>query len=174
MKHDFDFSNISITGRIAYSIMCAEEYAIYKYPNKDWKPLFTWMWKCTSEYFDEWYYHFSEILPEYLYEFNNYEDAHFEYLSKQDYNFYHALFKDIDKNMEELIVIPADISMIYCYTEIPENGKESIHLLNKAINILRKNNIRLPNPEKVSFSSFSEKHGWGNQFDGAKLSKILN
>ena len=125
------------------------------------------------DYFDEWYYRYMEILPEYLYEFDNYKDAAFDYLSEDDYSYYADFMRDIDKNMEELIVIPADISMVYCYTEIPGEGKESIALVNKAIEILKDNNIDLPDPTMVEFSSFDEKNGWGESFDGAKLSTIL-
>lgn len=173
-KMKFDFSDISLNGRIAYAIMCAERYALAKYPEKDWTPLFTWMWKCTSDYFDEWYYRFMEILPEYLYEFDNYKDAQFEYLSEKDYNYYAAFLKDIDKNMEKLIVIPTEIAMVYSYMPIPEEGKESIKLVYAAIKILKDNKIKLPDPSAVEFSKFSEKNGWGNPFEGKALSIIIN
>ncbi len=173
-KMNFDFSGISLSGRIAYTIMCAERYALAKYPEKNWKPLFTWMWKCTSDYFDEWYYRFMEILPEYLYEFDNYKDAQFEYLSEQDYNYYSDFLKDIDKNMKKLMVIPTKIAMVYSYMSIPEEGKESIKLVCSAAKILKDNNIELPDPTAVSFSKFTEKNGWGNPFDGKKLSIIIN
>ena len=170
----YDFSGISMIGRFAYSVMCAERYALAKFPEKDWKPLFAWMWKGTSDYFDEWYYRFMEILPEYLYEFDNYADAKFDYLSEEDYNYYTEFLKDIDKGMEELLVTSADITMVYCYTEIPGNGQESIDLLNKSLKILEDNNIETPNLKSIEFKSFSEKNGWGEAFDGTKLSIVLN
>ena len=169
-----DFTNISMIGRAAYAVMCAERYAMAEYPDKDWKPLFTWMWQITSDYFDEWYYRFMEILPEYLYEFDNYKDADFEYLSEEDYNYYADFLKDIDTNMADLLKIPTDISMVYSYTEIPGVGKESIDLVNKAIKILKKAHIELPPIDEVARSLFSEKNGWGENFDGTKLSIILN
>ena len=173
MKRNYDFSNISMNGRAAYAVMCAERYALAKFPDKDWKPLFTWMWQITSDYFDEWYYKYMEILPEYLYEFDNYKDAEFDYLSENDYDYYADFLRDIDKNMETLMVIPADIAMVYCYTTIPGKGKEGIDLVNKAIQILRENGIELPDSKSVEFSPFSEKDGWGESFDGTKLSIIL-
>ena len=168
-----DFSDISLCGRIAYVIMCAERYALKKFPNKNWKPLFSWMWKVTSDYFDEWYYRFMEILPEYLYEFDNYKDAGFEYLSEDDYKYYSAFLKDIDKGMEELMKAVTDLSMVYCYTNIPGKGEESIRIVKKAQKILKKKGIELPDIKAVSFSKFSEKNGWGTAFDGKKLSIIL-
>lgn len=169
----YDFEDISMVGRFAYAIMCAERYAVAKYPEKEWKPLFTWMWKGTSDYFDEWYYRFMEILPEYLYEFDNYEDAEYEYLSEEDYNYYVEFLNDIDKKMERLLAIPAEISMVYSYTSIPGNGKESIDLVHEAITILEDNNIKAPDPMRVEFSPFDQKNGWGENFDGTKLSIIL-
>ncbi len=91
--------------------MCAERYALAKYPEKDWKPLFKWMWKDTSDYFDEWWYRLIEILPEYLYEFENYKDAAFDYFSEENYNYYAKFLKDIDRNMKELLVTAADFTM---------------------------------------------------------------
>lgn len=131
------------------------------------------MWKGTSDYFDEWWYRFMEILPEYLYEFDSYKDADFDYLSEEDYNYYTEFLKDIDKNMEELLVTPGEIAMVYSYTSIPGKGKESISLVQKSIEILEQNGIELPDPKEVEFSSFEEKNGWGNSFDGRKLSVIL-
>ena len=147
MSKKLDFNNISMIGRFAYAVMCAEKYALAKYPEKDWRPLFSWMWQGTSDYFDEWYYRFMEILPEYLYEFNSYKDADFEYLSEEDYNYYSEFLKDIDENMETLLVIPTKIS---------------------------DSDIDLPEIKDVAFSSFEEKNGWGEPFDGTKLSIILN
>ena len=113
-------------------------------------------------------------MPKYINEFGNYADSHFDYLSEDDYNYYTSFLKDIDKDMEQLLVIPTEISMVYCYMPIPGKGKESIDLVRKAIQILKANNIEPPDPEKVAFSSFSEKNGWGNNFDGAPLSITLN
>ncbi len=168
----FDFTKISMNGRLAFTIMCAERYAIANYPLKDWKRLFAWLWKATSSFYDEWYYRFMEVLPEYLYEFKNYEDSNFDYLTREEYTFYHELLKDVDDNMKTLIKISADISMIYCYMPIPSFGEESIKLVNKSIKILKNKKIELPDPTQISFSSFEEKNGWGEQFDGKKLSII--
>lgn len=155
-------------------LSCAlSDMLIANYPEKDWKPLFKWMWQITSEYFDEWYYRFTKILPEYLYEFDNYKDADFDYLSEEDYNYYINFLKNIDSNMIDLLKIPADISMVYCYTVIPDVGKESITLVNRAIQILNNAHIELPPIDAVKFSAFSEKNGWGKNFDGTILSIIL-
>lgn len=169
-----DFNDISMIGRAAYAVMCAEKYAVTKYADKNWKPLFAWMWNLTSEYFDEWYYRFMEVLPEYLYEFDNYKDAEFEYLTEEKYNYYTSFLKDIDGNMTSLLEIPAKISMVYSYMPIPGRGIESIDMVLDAVRILEDNDIEPPDADVVAFSTFSEKDGWGEPFDGTKLSIVLS
>ena len=43
MEPQNSFNKISMIGRFAYAVMCAERYALAKYPEKDWRPLFSWM-----------------------------------------------------------------------------------------------------------------------------------
>ncbi len=84
---NYDFENISVTGRIAYGIMCAEEYLVYKYPDKDWIVVFKDFWEITNlELWDEWIDKTVEIIPEYLFEFNSYISSCFEYLTESKYN----------------------------------------------------------------------------------------
>lgn len=44
----------------------------------------------------------------------------------------------------------------------------------KVVSILENSEISIPDPEKVAFSSFSEKNGWGERFQGGYLSIICN
>ena len=113
MKHKFDFSDVSMTGRFAYAVMCAERYAVSKYPDKDWKRLFGEMWKGTSEYSDTWYYKFSYITPEAIYEFDYYKAEAFPNLPEKDFHYYAEFYRDIDDNMKRLIEIPCEIPMVY-------------------------------------------------------------
>lgn len=61
-----DFKTISIRGRIAYGIMCAESYALSKFPDRDWKPLFQVLWGISRDdvYWDEWASDVIDRLPE--------------------------------------------------------------------------------------------------------------
>ena len=167
---------ISMNGRIAYSIQCIEKYLIEKYPNKDCKRLSIEMWKATSECFDKWHDEFMEIIPEYLYEFGEkYQKDNWDYLNEENFNYWICFYNEIkkDTNINKLLINLSDISMVYCYTSIPKEGKESLKIIENIENILIKNKIELPNPETFSFSKFTEKNGWGNDFDGKKYSLIL-
>lgn len=61
-----DFKTISIRGRIAYGIMCAESYALSKYPDRDWRPLFQALWGISRDdvYWAEWASDVIDRLPE--------------------------------------------------------------------------------------------------------------
>ncbi len=173
MKYS-DFENISMNGRMAYLILCVEKYLITKYPHTDWTVLSKWMWKATSEYWDEWGYRFIEIIPEYLFEFDSYEASNFEAISKEDYDYFTKLFKDNTEILNELLQKLYDMQEVYCYTSIPGKGNDAIQIVLDMCNVLEKENVSLPDPSIVSFSTFKDKDGWGEDFDGEKLSLILN
>jgi hypothetical protein len=169
--------NISMTGRIAYAIQCTEKYLLAKYPNIEWSELAKEMWAVTSEPFDKWSYSFSEIIPEYLYEFGEtYRKDKYEYISEKDFNYWTKLFNNVksDENINNLLMTINDITMVYAYTSIPKEGKESIKLIENIEQILISNNIDLPNYKTFEFSDFSQNNGWGENFDGTKYSLILN
>ena len=63
---------------MAYSILCVGEVLVAKYPDDDWSVLSKEMLKATSTYWDEWGNRFIEIIPEYLFEFDTYEESDFE------------------------------------------------------------------------------------------------
>ncbi len=173
----FDFSVISINGRFAYGIMCAERYALAKYPEKDWKRVFGLMWEGTNQYIENWYYWFNHINPEILYDYESYEFAkEVPGLSKEDYDYILKFFGNVDENMCVLIRIPAEILFKYWCEVIPGVGKETIEMVEVAIKILEDNNIELPDPQQIAFSTFDQRHGWGYFFDGRgrRLSIILN
>lgn len=171
-----NLKNISMNGRIAYAIQCIEKYLVEKYPNKDFKKLSIEMWKATSDFFDKWHDEFIEIIPEYLYEFGEkYQKDKWDYLNEENFNYWINFFNEIkkDPNINKLLTNLAEISMVYCYTPIPDEGKESLKLIENIENILNENKINLPESDTFSFSKFAEKNGWGNDFDGKKYSLIL-
>ncbi len=169
-----DFDNISMNGRIAYAILCTEKYLVTKYPNEDWSALSKKMWKVTSTFWDEWDNKFIEIIPEYLFEFNTYADSDFEELSELEYNHFASLFKNKDDNVNILLMKLHELYQIYSFSSIPNKGIEASKIVIETCNILELNNIDLPDINVVKFSLFSEKNGWGNYFDGEKLSIILS
>lgn len=168
------FENISMKGRMAYLILCIETYLNELFPDKDWHILSQWMWPVTSEYWDEWDDRFIEIIPEYLFEFDSYEDSDFESLSLEDYEYFTGLFADMPEDFNQLLLSLHEMQKVYCYTSIPGKGTESIKIIDEVCSILEKTDLALPDITTVEFSHFTEKDGWGEDFDGTNLSLILN
>ena len=167
------FQTISMAGRIACGILCAENYAKAMYPHKDWSPLFEITWSITSSAsWDDWADRYIEVIPEYLFEFDSYEASDFEYLTKPDYETLVALQKNTSTDWNAILKKIYEIEELYAYSTIPNHGKESLVLLEEIASILSKASVELPPINTVSFSHFSERNGWGNPFDGRKLSSI--
>ena len=127
------------------------------------------MWKATSGYWDEWDDRLLEIIPDYLFEFESYEGSDFDNLSPDEYDYFVSLFKGLPEDFNSLLLKQA----VYCYEPIPDRGAEASKIVMEACNILEQNEIPLPDIDTVTFSLFSEKYGWGDNFDGAEISTIL-
>ncbi|MCI8630515.1 MAG: hypothetical protein HFE57_13675 [Firmicutes bacterium] len=170
------FKKISVIGRIAYGIMCAEEYLIVKYPKKSWDIVFEKYWEVTNlRYWDEWMDEVMEYIPEYLFEFDNYEDSNFEYLKEEKYNELKNLYENIssDSDVNTILKMVWSLANSHAYASINGYGKESLDNLNAIILFLENNNINLPDFTKIDDLLFLENKGWGIRFDGKYLSKTL-
>lgn len=169
------FKNISLVGRIAYGILCAENYANKIYHDKNWSPLFELIWSITnSTSWDDWADKYIEVIPEYLFEFDSYEDSNFEYLTQADYETFSSLQKNTSADWNNILKKIYEIEELYAYSTIPNYGKNSIVIIEEIASILIKASVPLPDIKKVSFSKFNERDGWGNPFDGTKLSTFLH
>lgn len=162
---------ISIAGRIAFIIMCIEKYCITQYPDKDWTPLAEEMWKFNDSYWDEWLYSLIDLFPECIDENDSFE----EYTGKYSYDTFRNLYKDLRNNelneMFDLLNCSMGIYLYTCVGDITESM--FLEVVEEIVGYLTKNNIPVPEVEKVSFSKFSENDGFGKKFDGRYLSVIL-
>ncbi|MDE6427061.1 MAG: hypothetical protein K2K89_13140 [Ruminococcus sp.] len=163
---------VSVAGRIAFIIMCIEKYIVAQYPEKDWTPLAEEMWKFNDSYWDEWLDSFVDLFPEYINEYNEFED----YAGKYSRDTFRNLYKDLKNNdVNKLLNLLDDFMGIYLYTRVWD-GTESMFpkVIEEIVSYLTKNNIPIPDVEKVSFSDFGQNDGFGDKFDGRYLSIILN
>ncbi len=69
------FKGISITGRLCYLFMCIERYLVSLYPDRDWTPVAERLWHWTETYWDDAQDVSDQIIPEYLMEFDTYEET---------------------------------------------------------------------------------------------------
>ena len=165
------FKKISVIGRIAYGIMCAEKYLIKKYPKKNWNIVFEKYWEITNlSYWDEWMDEIMEYIPEYLFEFDNYETSNFEYLTKEKYNELKNLYKNISSDVNTILKMVWNLANSHTYTSINGYGKESLDNLSNIILFLENSNVKSPDFTQINQLSFSENRGWGMKFDGKYLS----
>jgi hypothetical protein len=174
---DDNFKSISLLGRISYGIMCAEKYAIEKAPEKNWIPLFERLWSITGGeiYWDAWGDQIVELLPECLFDSDEYSPSDFEHLTEPEFREMRQLSSGMPGEWNTLLKRIHDMEDVYAYTSISDEGASSLVYLQEVVNILRSNGIDLPDWKKVSFSKFSECNGRGNSFDFRErgLSEII-
>lgn len=170
------FDNISIRGRIAYVILCFENYIKVKYSNVDMQPVLKKMWSVvdSSDYIDNSAYRYLEIVPECLFEKDHYSSDVFEKLTEDEYDRFTKLLNADDTDLNAIMMSVYDIAMEYAYTNITDHGKETYEYLDRVIGILKENNIPLPEIDRVSMSKFSESDGWGHCLNPKNISVILN
>ena len=100
----YGFEEVSFVGRIAYGIMCAEEYLTQQYPCKNWILVFESFWKITNlDLWDNWMDEVIEIIPQYLFEFNDYQSSDFEYLTSEKYNELKNLYNGTGSDVNSIL-----------------------------------------------------------------------
>lgn len=172
---DTRIEKLSIRGRITYLIMCFEKYVTAKYPDLNWLPVCDMMWKIcdSSDYIDNSAYRYMEIVPEYLYEFDNFKAAEFEYLSEEEYKFFTSIIPSDDADIETIMHSIYDVAMEYAYGAIPKGAPDAIPYISDVEKCMERNNIPLPDISLLAQYT-DPKHWWGTPFDGRHLSIIMN
>lgn len=173
-------SSVSMNGRMAYTIMCVESFLVNQHPDRDWSLVAKAMWESTSTNWGDWPEVFSAYIPCVMFEYNGYNEDLAESYSEETYNQLLLLYDGITDGNEDdasdevnyMINLPYEMAMVYEGTTIGD-GTESFEIIQNAESILEKHGIPLPDYHKVLFSSVQELNGWGNDFDGSKLSVIL-
>lgn len=168
------FGDISLRGRMAYVIMCAERYALAKKPDAEWHLVFENLWSIADDImWDDWSDRVIDLLPEYIYELDAYNPDEFSWLDEDSFTLLKQLYTGMGETWATILKNLVDMEEIYAYTSIPGTGFESIALAEEVIQLMDKEGIPLPAISQVAFSSFSENGGRGNPFDAKPLSLIL-
>lgn len=166
--------SLSIRGRVTYLIMCFEKLVVSKYPNRNWKPVSDLMWKIcdNSDYIDNSAYRYMEIVPEYLFEFDNFEDAEFDYLSEDEYRKFISIIPNDDPDIEIIMHSIYNVAMEYAYTGIPDFAPDTLPYIEATEKVMKKYELQLPDLSQLTQYTDKE-HWWGHPFDGRYLSVIL-
>lgn len=173
--HMEKFRHISMRGRVAYGISCFENAIIaLKYNVNDWKIVLNYLWEFTNiQYLDDWNDIVVELIPENLKEFKTYEEEEFEKLSKDEFIYLYSLYQNIDGSVDALLRGIYDLGISHAYTVIEGYGESSLKSLERIIKLMIDYNFPLPSIDPFLKFSIEENRGWGDKFDGTKLSKIL-
>lgn len=166
------FSEVSVIGKTAYGILCFEEYIKIKYPDTDMIPVLELMWVMTCNPIDTAPHKFVEIVPECLFEFDSYNNE-FEEISEEEFYMFRKILNRSDRDLNELMISIYNIITIYECTRITDHGLNASHRLEDAIKVLEKNNIPLPDIQKVISYTSDKCDGWGEYIDPKGISTML-
>lgn len=170
-----DLETVSLKGRVAFGIRCFENVLLEQhYDTAEWEPVLEKLWLFTSiRYLDDWSDMIAEILPENLLEFRAYERHDFEHLDEESFERLYRLYQTADEKIDVLMTAIYNIGTSHAYSRIEGNGGESLRELEKLIEYMAKIGVSLPDAAGFKQFSISENKGWGNSFDGKKISRIL-
>ena len=174
-------AQVSMNGRMAYTIMCVEAFLVNQYPERDWRLLAKKMWDATSINWGDWPVVYCNYLPDVILQYNDYVPEEFKNeMTLQEFNYAKSLYAGITEGRQDdptdvvdyMLSKPFEMAMVYEGTEIGD-GHESFEIIDEAEQVLLEHNIPLPDHNLVKFSPSSEFNGWGYKFDGTPLSIIL-
>lgn len=168
------FKHISFRGRVAYGISCFEHALIsLNYNSDDWKIVLRYLWEFTSsDNLEDCNSATAELIPENLMETKTY-DEDFERISEEEFLHLYKLYKNIDKSIHILLRDIHELGVSHAYSSISGYGERSLESLEIIICHMLDNNFSLPDIEPFAKFTIEENGGWGNTFDGTKLSRIL-
>lgn len=178
-----EWINLSLTGRLCYLFMCIEKYLVTCYPHKDWTPVAKRCWQWTNVYWNEGCDMYSQVVPEYLFEFDNYEDANrlaFDgELSEKDYLVLRKLFQGItsgspEDEINQVLRLPIDFNNECEGTNFKAADEPTLAILHKMQHFLSLHNISVPDINAVKNMTVDQKNGWGDFMDSEYLSIIIN
>ena len=170
-----DFTCVSIRAMVAYCIMCLESYVLETYADRDLAPVLRLAWDIVGPegHIDESADRFMEAIPEYLFEFDNYEAAEFEHLTREEFDELRGLLDPDDQILDLLMHRIYDVAMCYAYVAVANPPREAVNLTFDAVGALRERGIALPDFELVRGFSFDEYGGWGAHITPEGLSRII-
>ncbi len=173
-------AQVSMNGRMAYTIMCVEAFLVNQYPDQDWRLIAEKMWAATTTNWGDWPDMYLCYIPDVILH-DDYDPKGFgPYMTHQEFQRLRDFYSGITEGREDdptdtvdyMLNKPFEMAMIYEGTFIGD-GHESFEIIDEAEKVLKDNGIPLPDHNLVKFSPSSEFNGWGYKFDGTHLSIIL-
>ncbi len=166
-----EFSNISIRGRVAFCIAALKIYVDAKYPEADYASIYKMAAPIIdgAEPIDEAAMAYMEIIPEYLYEFDNYADAEFDYLTEEQYKSFISIVTKNDEKLNVIMHSIYDVAFEYCYVALQFPAKDTYQYIEKVVHILEESGLEAPDIDAYKKYDFSVYDGWGDFIDMAEI-----
>lgn len=151
-----DFKQITIRGRVAFAICCLENAIEFNnFQKLDWSLLLDFLWKFPTgnEIRDlaEWHENEAECIAFCIMDVLTYDQTGFDFITKDQYDVFEALYKNSNKTIWELTNYIAAIGTHYLYSGVRDGAPQTLNELDKVINLLIDDKIPLP-----SFSDFKK------------------
>lgn len=182
-KYIKKFSNISFKGRLAFAMSCMEnviiKFDLYNVNPDAIEIIIKKLWVFSDcEYLDEWHYSLTDIVPEFICEFYEYEKQDLEYLTEQEfyilYKFYTELAgTKVMKVYENVFMIIYELSREHIYSRIDFPGQDSLNRVIELVTAMQKYEIELPDVNLYKKYRFNENRGFGNDFDAKEVAMLL-
>lgn len=165
---------ISIRGRMAYAICLFERLLLYyKSSKQEWNWVLEKLWAYTSsEYLDDWMYELAEYMPGSIFEDTPY-DEDCEFITIDEFNCLYKLYNKSSMEVISFMQLLFEIGTIDLYSRLVDNSPNTMKRVKEAIGILNRNNIKVIAMEPFKKYSFDKCDGWGESFDGRRLSIFL-
>lgn len=174
--------NLSMTGRLCYLFMGIERYLTACYPERSWEPVARRMWQWTNVYWNEGCDRYSAVVPEYLFEFNDYEKTNQlvldGMLSEEEYLELKNLFAGLtmgasEDEINQVLMLPVEFNYECEGTDFEEVNLPTLGILDKMQDFLSIHNIPATSIGDVQNMTVEQRNGWGDFVDSEYLSIII-
>ena len=176
------FEKLSLTGRLCYLFMCIEKYLTTCYSDRDWTPVAQRLWQWTNIYWDEGSDMYAPVVPEFLLEFDTYQETNIKSfdgkLSEKEYLILKDLYNGItngsaDDEINLVLMLPIDFNNACECSAFSDANEITLMIIDEMQQFLSLHNISFPDMNKVRHMTVDAKNGWGNFFDSKYLSIII-
>lgn len=174
--------NLSLTGRLCYLFMCIEKYLAICYPERNWKIAAKKFWQWTNVYWNEGCERYSVVVPEYLFEFSDYEKSNalvFDgMLSEEEYLELTNLFAGLttgnsEDEINQVLILPIEFNNECECANFEDANTPTLMILYKMHHFLSMHHIPFPSISNVQNMTIDQRDGWGNFINSEYLSIIL-
>lgn len=181
-KVKVELETLSLTGRLCYLFMCIEKYLTTCYPHRDWTPVADRCWQWTNVYWNEGCDQYAPVVPEYLFEFDDYQTSNLltfdGNITEKEYSILKNTYAGItdgncNHEINQVLMIPIHFNNACECTNFYDADKPTLALLDTMQQFLSLHQISFPDIERICHMTIEEKNRWGNFIDSRYLSIII-